>query len=56
MPWEYQQLPNNYYDPQNRLDGPYYVTNGDYPFYENKRTTTYTMIGDFSKKRLGWSG
>src|SRR6266850_5222961 len=50
MPWEYQQLPNNYYDPQNRLDGAYYVTNGDYPFYENKRTTTYTMNGDFSKK------
>jgi len=50
MPWEYQQLPNNYYDPQNRLDGPYYVTNGDFPFYENKRTTTYTLNGDFSKK------
>src|SRR6267378_2221147 len=50
MPWEYRQIPNNYYDPQNRLDGAYYVTNGDYPFYENKRTTTYTLNGDFSKK------
>src|SRR5437867_6013208 len=50
MPWEYQQLPNNYYDPQNRLEGPYYVTNGDYPFFERKRTVTYTLNGDFSKK------
>lgn len=50
MPWEYQQLPNNYYDPQNRLEGPYYVTNGDYPFFERKRTVTYTMNGDFSKR------
>src|SRR5438093_533320 len=48
MPWEYQQLPNNYYDVQNRLDGPYYVTNGDYPFYERKQTTTYTFNGDCS--------
>ncbi|HMI30426.1 MAG TPA: TonB-dependent receptor [Candidatus Limnocylindrales bacterium] len=50
MPWEYQQQPNQYYDPQNRLDGQYYVTNGDYPFFERKRTTTYTLNGDFSKK------
>src|SRR2546427_750885 len=50
MPWEYQQQPNNYYDPQNRLEGPYYVTNGDYPFFERKRTVTYTLNGDFSKK------
>jgi len=52
MPWEYQQQPNQYYDPQNRLDGQYYVTNGDFPFYERKRTVTYTLNGDFSK-RLG---
>ncbi len=50
MPWEYQQQPNNYYDPTNRLDGQYYVTNGDYPFYERKQTVTYTLNGDFSKK------
>jgi outer membrane receptor protein involved in Fe transport len=50
MPWEYQQQPNQYYDPLNRLDGPYYVTNGDFPFFERKRTTTYTLNGDFSKK------
>lgn len=50
LPWEYQQQPNQYYDPQNRLDGPYYVTNGDYPFFERKRTVTYTLNGDFSKK------
>lgn len=50
LPWEYQQLPNNYYDVTNRLDGAYYVTNGDYPFYERKKTTTYTLNGDFAKK------
>src|SRR3989475_1456078 len=50
MPWEHQQQPNNYYDPQNRLEGPYFVTNGDYPFFERKRTVTYTLNGDFSKK------
>src|SRR5258706_1815372 len=50
MPWEYQQQPNNYYDAQNRLDGPYYVTNGDYPFFERKHTVNYTMNGDFSKR------
>lgn len=49
MPWEYQQQPNQYYDPQNRLEGPYYVTNGDYPFFEHKRTVTYTLNGDFSR-------
>ena len=54
QPWEYQQQPNNYYDPQNRLEGQYYVTNGDYPFYERKRTVTYTLNGDFSK-RIGRS-
>jgi outer membrane receptor for ferrienterochelin and colicin len=50
MPWEYRQQPNQYYDPQNRLDGQYYVTNGDFPFFEKKRTTTYTLNGDFSKR------
>jgi outer membrane receptor protein involved in Fe transport len=50
LPWEYQAAPNAYYDPQNRLDGPYYVTNGDYPFYERKKTVTWTLNGDFSKK------
>jgi len=50
LPWEYQQLPNQYYDASNRLDGAYYVTNGDYPFYERKKTTTYTLNGDFAKK------
>jgi len=50
MPWEYQQQPFNYYDVTNRLDGPYYVTNGDFPFYEKKQTVTYTLNGDFSKK------
>ena len=48
--WEYQQQPNNYYDPFNRLDGAYYVTNGDYPFYERRKTATYTMNGDLSKR------
>ena len=48
--WEYQQRPNQYYDPLNRLDGQYYVTNGDYPFYERRNTVTYTLNGDFSKK------
>lgn len=48
--WEYQQQPNQYYDPLNRLDGPYYVTNGDYPYYQTRNTVTYTMNGDFSKK------
>jgi len=50
MPWEYQQQPNNYYDFTNRVDGAYYVTNGDYPFYERKKTVTWTLNGDFSKK------
>ena len=44
--WEYQQRPNNYYDPLDLVTGPYYATNGDYPFYEHRRTTTYTMNGD----------
>lgn len=48
--WEYQQQPNQYYDPLNRIDGAYYVTNGDYPFYERRNTTTYTLNGDYSKK------
>jgi len=48
--WEYQQQPGNYYDPFNRIDGPYYVTNGDYPEYETRNTTTYTVNGDFAKK------
>ncbi|HYQ88855.1 MAG TPA: TonB-dependent receptor [Candidatus Binatia bacterium] len=50
QPWEYQQTPFNYYDATNRLDGPYYVTNGDFPFFEKKQTVTYTLNGDFSKK------
>jgi len=48
--WEYEQSPNNYYDPFNRIDGAYYVTNGDYPFYERRNTTTYTLNADYSKK------
>ena len=48
--WEYMQRPNNYYDPLNRLDGAYYVTNGDFPFYEHRNTSTYTVNGDVSKK------
>jgi outer membrane receptor for ferrienterochelin and colicin len=48
--WEYEQSPNNYYDPFNRIDGSYYVTNGDYPFYESRNTTTYTLNADYSKK------
>jgi outer membrane receptor for ferrienterochelin and colicin len=48
--WEYQAAPNNYYDPFNRLNGAYYVTNGDFPFYENRTTSTYTLNGDLSKK------
>lgn len=46
--WEYEQQPNQYYDPLNRVDGAYYVTNGDYPFYERRRTSTYTLNGDIS--------
>ncbi|HLQ67272.1 MAG TPA: TonB-dependent receptor [Candidatus Limnocylindrales bacterium] len=48
--WEYQQSPNNYYDPFNRIDGAYYVTNGDYPSYERRKTSTYTVNGDLSKR------
>jgi outer membrane receptor for ferrienterochelin and colicin len=48
--WEYQQRPNQYYDPLNRIDGAYYVTNGDYPFYESRKTATYTLNGDLSKR------
>ncbi len=48
--WEYEQNPNQYYDPQNRIDGAYYVTNGDYPFYERRNTVTYTLNGDYSRK------
>ncbi|HET9940101.1 MAG TPA: TonB-dependent receptor [Candidatus Eisenbacteria bacterium] len=48
--WEYEQTPANYYDPFNRVDGQYYVTNGDYPHYESRFTTTYTLNGDFSKR------
>jgi outer membrane receptor for ferrienterochelin and colicin len=44
--WEYEQRPNNYYDPLDLVTGAYYATNGDYPFYERRRTTTYTMNGD----------
>jgi outer membrane receptor for ferrienterochelin and colicin len=49
-PWEYQQVPNQYYDTQNRIDGVYYATNGDFPSYERKRTVTYTLNGDVSKR------
>jgi outer membrane receptor for ferrienterochelin and colicin len=52
QPWEYEQRPNNYFDPFNRVEGPYYVTNGDYPHYNRQNTVTYTMNGDYSK-RLG---
>jgi len=48
-PWEYQQQPNNYYDPLNRVEGPYYATNGDYPFFERKNTTTYTLNADYAR-------
>jgi outer membrane receptor for ferrienterochelin and colicin len=48
--WEYQQQPNQYYDAFNRLDGAYYVTNGDYPRYERRTTATYTVNGDLSKR------
>ena len=48
--WEYEQSPNNYYDPFNRIDGAYYTTNGDYPFYERRNTVTYTLNADYSKK------
>jgi outer membrane receptor for ferrienterochelin and colicin len=48
--WEYQAQPNQYYDPFNRLSGQYYVTNGDYPFYERRNTITYTLNGDYSRK------
>lgn len=48
--WEYQATPGTYYDPLNRIDGAYYVTNGDYPFYERRLTSTYTLNGDLSKK------
>ncbi len=50
MPWEYQQTPGNYFDPFNRVDGPYYVTNGDYPDYERKTSAQYTLNGDISKR------
>lgn len=53
--WEYQQQPNQYYDTSNRIEGPYYVTNGDYPSYEKKRTVTYTLNGDVSA-RIGEHG
>ncbi len=48
--WEYEQAPNQYYDPFNRIDGAYYTTNGDYPFYEERSTITYTLNGDYSKR------
>jgi len=47
--WEYEQQPNQYYDPQNRLDGAYYVTNGDYPTYERRKTVTYTLNTDVAR-------
>ena len=50
QPWEYEQRPGNYFDPFNRLDGPYYVTNGDYPHFNRQNTVTYTMNGDYSRK------
>jgi len=50
QPWEYQQVPNQYYDSQNRVDGAYYATNGDFPAYARKRTVTYTLNGDVSKR------
>jgi outer membrane receptor for ferrienterochelin and colicin len=48
--WEYEQSPGNYYDPFNRIDGAYYTTNGDYPFYERRNTVTYTLNADYSKR------
>jgi len=48
--WEYQAAPNDYYDQLDPISGAYYVTNGDYPFYEERQTTTYTLNGDYSKK------
>jgi outer membrane receptor protein involved in Fe transport len=50
QPWEYEQRPGNYFDPFNRLDGPYYVTNGDYPHFNRQNTVTYTFNGDYSRK------
>jgi outer membrane receptor for ferrienterochelin and colicin len=50
QPWEYEQRPNNYFDPFNRIEGPYYVTNGDYPHYNRQNTVTYTMNGDYSRR------
>ena len=50
QPWEYLQQPDNYYDTGNRIEGAYYTTNGDFPTYERKRTVTYTLNGDLSKR------
>jgi hypothetical protein len=47
--WEYRARPNQYYDSFNRENGAYYVTNGDYPIYERRTTSTYTLNGDISK-------
>jgi outer membrane receptor for ferrienterochelin and colicin len=49
QPWEYQQRPNQYYDAANRDDGAYYVTNGDYPFYERRRSAVATLNADVTK-------
>ena len=53
QPWEYQQVPSEYYDTINPDAGLYYVTNGDYPFLERRKTVTYTLNGDLTKNVRG---
>ena len=50
QPWEYQQSATQYYDQMDRIEGPYYVTNGDFPHYERRNTVTYTANGDVTRK------
>lgn len=50
LPWEYQARPGAYFDPFNRVEGTYYVTNGDYPYYRRQNTVMYNLNGDITRK------
>jgi hypothetical protein len=53
-PWEYDiRYPEYWY---NWIDGevePFYVTHGDYPYYNERRTHVWTLMGDATGKYRG---
>ncbi len=53
-PWEYDTQSPFYWSGNTVVgseNNPFYATHGDYPFYANSQSTTYTVKSDFSTRR-----